>query len=188
VTTLSWTQLARDRSNRSLARVEPVSVSTGNSCGENVCRDQRPGRHFRRHPPIPGDRDRAIPGLRRQSHGKLKAIPPTPGNRICAGLRGGARRTQTDNQPVMSLKAIRSTTAVGLLVRRLFGSIAVPSIGHRLRKRCHRGSCGPVPSMIAAHVRGGLNARGFRRRMRLCTYRRILLNAPADHAAQQILG
>jgi hypothetical protein len=39
--------------HRSLARVEPVSVSTGNSCRENVCRSQRPGRHFRRHQSIP---------------------------------------------------------------------------------------------------------------------------------------
>ena len=37
------------------------------------------------------DRDQAIPGLWRQSRGKLKTIPTAPENRIWAGLRGGGR-------------------------------------------------------------------------------------------------
>jgi hypothetical protein len=45
---------------------------------------QRPGRHFRRRQPIARDRDRAVPRLRLQSHGKLKAIPNAPGNGLCA--------------------------------------------------------------------------------------------------------
>jgi hypothetical protein len=46
------------------------------------------GRHLWWHQAILGDRDRAIPCLRRQSRGKSKTIPGTPGNRNCAGLRG----------------------------------------------------------------------------------------------------
>jgi hypothetical protein len=45
-----------------LNALEPVSgesrtslCSTGNSCRENVCRGQRPGRHFWRHQPIARD-------------------------------------------------------------------------------------------------------------------------------------
>jgi hypothetical protein len=52
-------------------------------------RGQRPGRHFCRRWPIPVGRDRAIPRLRRQSHGKSKTIPTAPGSRNGAGLRGG---------------------------------------------------------------------------------------------------
>ena len=85
-----------------------------------------PRPRFWRYRLISGE-DHAIPRLRRQSHGKLKGIPSAPGKRICAGLRGGARRTQTDNQPVMSLKAIRSTAAVVL-----FGPTIV------------RQDCGPI--------------------------------------------
>jgi hypothetical protein len=46
--------------------------------------------------------DRAILLLRRQIRGKSKTIPTAAGNRICAGLRGGAGRTQTDNHVIMS--------------------------------------------------------------------------------------
>jgi hypothetical protein len=67
--------------------------------------------------------------------------------RLC---RGG----KTGNEPIMGLK----------------GSYQGPGL------RCHRygiacasavtvASCGPVPSMIAANVRGGMNASGVRRRM-----------------------
>jgi hypothetical protein len=56
---------------------------------------------FRRRKPIARDRDRAVPHLRLQSHGKLKAIPNAPGKRLCAGLGGGAGRTQTGNQVIM---------------------------------------------------------------------------------------
>jgi hypothetical protein len=45
--------------------------------------------HFGRLGPIPGDRDRALPRLRRQSRGKSKTIPAAPENRSCAGVRGG---------------------------------------------------------------------------------------------------
>jgi hypothetical protein len=47
------------------------------------------------------DRDRTMPRLRRQSRGKSKTIPTAPGNRNCAGLRGGAGRTQTGRQTIM---------------------------------------------------------------------------------------
>jgi hypothetical protein len=36
-----------------------------------------------------------------QSRGELKTIPSAPGNRSCAGLRGGAGRTRTSNQTIM---------------------------------------------------------------------------------------
>jgi hypothetical protein len=52
--------------------------------------------------PISGGRDHAIPRLQRQSHGKSKTIPMAPGNRICAGLRGGPGRTRTCIQSVMT--------------------------------------------------------------------------------------
>jgi hypothetical protein len=78
-------------SNPSLSTVEPVSVSTANSRREKVFRGQRPGRDFWRGPPISRDRDSDVPRHPRQSPGKIKAIPPTPGNRSCAGLRGGGR-------------------------------------------------------------------------------------------------
>jgi hypothetical protein len=97
----SWPRAVQTRtglyrhSNRSL-------FASGNSCREKVWPGRRPRWHFKRHPPIPGDRDRAILRLRRQSRGKSKTIPTAPGNRLCAGLRGGAGRTQTNNQPVMA--------------------------------------------------------------------------------------
>jgi hypothetical protein len=68
---------------------------------EKAWRGQRPRRHFWRHRPIPGDRDRAIPRLWRQSHGKSKTIPTALGKQNCAGLRGGAGRTRTSNQTIM---------------------------------------------------------------------------------------
>jgi hypothetical protein len=71
-----------------------------NSAGKEF--GQRPEGHFWRHPPIPGDGDRLIPRRRGQSHGKSKTIPTAPGNRNCAGLRGGPGRTRTCNQAVMS--------------------------------------------------------------------------------------
>ena len=48
-------------SNSSPPRVEPVSVSTGNSCRENVCRDQRPGRLVS---PIPAGKNFGVAGDR----------------------------------------------------------------------------------------------------------------------------
>jgi hypothetical protein len=53
---------------------------------------------FWRRWPISDERDRAIPCLRRQSRGKLKSIPTTPGNLICAGVHGGGR-TSRDRSP-----------------------------------------------------------------------------------------
>ena len=88
-------------SNQSLPTFEPASVCEGEFRRERVWRGQRLGRHFWRYRLIPGHRDRAIPCLRRQSHGKFKAIRNAPGNRICAGLRGGAGRTRTCNQAIM---------------------------------------------------------------------------------------
>jgi hypothetical protein len=43
---LQPSSLHRVGSNQSPSKFEPVSVSTGNSCQENVCRGQRRGRHF----------------------------------------------------------------------------------------------------------------------------------------------
>jgi hypothetical protein len=51
--------------------------------------------------PIPRDRDWDLSRLVRQSPGKLKTIPPAPGNRSCAGLRGGGR---TPPRPVSKPK------------------------------------------------------------------------------------
>jgi hypothetical protein len=68
-------------------------------------RGQRPGRHFWRHWPIPGNRDRAAPPLRWQSRGKSKTIPNAVGNRNRAGLRGGAGRTRTADNGVMQAPA-----------------------------------------------------------------------------------
>jgi hypothetical protein len=92
-------------SNRSLPTFEPVSVRDWEFSREKVWRGQRPRRHFWRHQPISGDRDRAIPPLRRQSHGTSKTIPTAPGNGSYAGLGGGAGRTRTDNQPIMGAAA-----------------------------------------------------------------------------------
>jgi hypothetical protein len=112
--------------NQSPSKFEPVSLRTGNSRRENVCRGQRRGGVFWRHQPAPGDRDRAIPRLRRQSREKSKTIPNAPGNRNCAGLGGGAGRTQTDHQAIMSPEVVINGR------RRAFA----PSFG--------RQDCGPI--------------------------------------------
>jgi hypothetical protein len=65
----------------SLLIVEPVSVSSANSCRETVWRGQRPGRDFWRQLCIPRYRDLALSRLLRESRGKLKTIPRAPGNR-----------------------------------------------------------------------------------------------------------
>jgi len=92
--------------------LEPVSVEsrTGlcllrNSCREKVWRGQRPGRDFWRRTPIPRDRDWPLSRLSCQSRGKLKTIPTATGNRICAGLRGGAGRTRTCKQAIMAFQS-----------------------------------------------------------------------------------
>src|SRR5215467_2811016 len=97
-------------SNPSPVRVEPVSVSTGKSCRENVCRGQRLRRHFRRHQSTARDRDRAFPRLRLRSHGKLKPIPTAARKRLYARLLGGAGRTQTGNQAIMEPEPIPSVS------------------------------------------------------------------------------
>src|SRR3979490_3403608 len=52
---------------------------------------------------------------------------------VRAGLRGGAGRTRTCNQPIMGPKLSSSLTAVvGSLLRDLAGRTAIPSIWHRL--------------------------------------------------------
>jgi hypothetical protein len=45
-------------------------------------------------------------------NGMSKTIPTAPENRNRARLRGGAGRTQTDNQLIMGLKEVVSTAAV----------------------------------------------------------------------------
>ena len=79
-------------SNPSPVRVEPVSVSTGKSCRENVCRGQRLRRHFRRHQSTARDRDRAFPRLRLRSHGKLKPIPTAARKRLLCKTAWWARQ------------------------------------------------------------------------------------------------
>jgi hypothetical protein len=129
--------------NPSLSTVEPVSVSTANSCREKVWRGQRPAPDFWAQLCIPRHRDWPLSRFPRQSLGNLKTIPQAPGNRICAGLRGGAGRTQTDHQAIMSPEVIINGRRRAL---NLAGRTAVPSIWHRLRKRRHGGivRAGPV--------------------------------------------
>jgi hypothetical protein len=98
--------------------------------------------------PIPGDRDWDLSGLPRQSPRKLETISPASGNRICAGLRGGAGRTQACKQAIISLKVMVSAAAVGQDCGPI--EMALP------RKTV--APCGPLPSMIAANVRGGMKA------------------------------
>jgi hypothetical protein len=95
-------------SNRSQSAIEPVSARAPNSCREKVRRRQRLGRDFWRRLPVPRDRDWPLSRLTRQTRGKLKTIPLAPGNRLCAGLRSGAGRTRTGNQPIMGPKLIIS--------------------------------------------------------------------------------
>jgi hypothetical protein len=125
-------------SNRSLSTSNqspsPHAKSGGKKFGEARDRGGIFGDTLR----FPGDRDRAIPRLRLQSRRKSKTIPTVPGNRNCAGLRGGAGRTQTCNQVIMSPE-LPSTAVVGRLPGDLAGRIALPSIWHRLRKRRHGG-------------------------------------------------
>jgi hypothetical protein len=73
-------------SNPSLPTFEPVSAREREFRRERVWRGQRLGGHFWQHQPILGDRDRAVPRLRRQSRGKSKTIQTASGNRNCAGL------------------------------------------------------------------------------------------------------
>jgi hypothetical protein len=113
-------------SNRSQSAIEPVSVRGANSCRETVWRGQRPRPHFWRRLHILRNRDWPPSRVRRQSPGKLRTIPKAAGNEICAGLRGGAGRTQTSNQPIMGPKVIISGC------RRTLG----PTIG--------RQDCGPI--------------------------------------------
>jgi hypothetical protein len=113
-------------SNQSQSMIEPVSSSATDSRRERVGRGQRLGRDFRSRRPIPGDRDWPLSRLSRQSRGELKTIPSAPGNRLCAGLRGGAGRTRTGNQAIMEPELIHG---VGR-------SIIAPSLV--------RQDCGPI--------------------------------------------
>jgi hypothetical protein len=50
---------------------------------------------------LTGNRDRKGRFEPRECRGNLGVLPKTAGDRICVGLRGGAGRTQTDNQLIM---------------------------------------------------------------------------------------
>jgi hypothetical protein len=113
-------------SNPSQLGIEPVSVHDANSRWETVWRGQRPAPHSWRPLHILRVRDQPLSRLRRQSPGKLKTFPPAPGNRLYAGLRGGAGRTQTGNQPIMGPNLIINGR------RRAFAA------------RLGRGDCGPI--------------------------------------------
>jgi hypothetical protein len=85
------------RSAGSGCRLEPV----GNSAGKMSIEARDRGGIF-------GDAGRFLATetvlsrvSRQQSRGMLKTIPTAPGNRSCAGLRGGAGRTRTCNQAIM---------------------------------------------------------------------------------------
>jgi hypothetical protein len=117
-------------SNRSLSTsnqsLSPHAKSDGKKFGEARDRGGIFGDTLR----FPGDRDRAIPRLRLQSRRKSKTIPTVPGNRNCAGLRGGAGRTQTGNQPIMGPNLIingRRRAIAARLGRRDCGSIDMAS-------------------------------------------------------------
>jgi hypothetical protein len=75
--------------NQSPSKFEPVSVSPGIPAGKTFAEGRDGAAFFGDTSRFPGDRDRAIPRLRRQSDGKSKTIPNAPGNRLCAGLGGG---------------------------------------------------------------------------------------------------
>jgi hypothetical protein len=59
------------------------------------------------------------PRLLRQSRGKSKTVQTAPGKHFCAGLPGGAGRTQTGNQPIMAVgrEADRSSYSPARLVK-----------------------------------------------------------------------
>jgi hypothetical protein len=114
-------------SNRSLPTFEPVSVRGREFRREKVRRGQRLGRHFWRRWPIPSGRDRTIPRLPRQSRGKSKTIPTVPGNRSCAGLRGGAGRTRNLCQAIMrryTKPRVDTTTPHGQFMVTILGGLA----------------------------------------------------------------
>jgi hypothetical protein len=52
-----------------------------------------------RRPRIPCDRDWSLSGLPRQRCLELKTIPLAPGNRTCAGLRGGQEKILRSQRP-----------------------------------------------------------------------------------------
>jgi hypothetical protein len=127
-------------SNRSLPTFEPVSVREREFRWEKVRRGQRLGGIF------------SDIGRFRATETVLAAKP-----RNVKDYSGGAQKPQlrrTGNQPIMGRK----------------GSYQGP---HRCDTDCASavtvGSCGPVPSIIAAKVRGAMNASGVRRRMCLST-------------------
>ena len=90
---------------------ERVSVRGDKICRERVCASQRRGGIL---PPQSADsrgRDRRLRSSLRECRGKPGVFPETARNRLNARLRGGARRTQPDNQPVMDPMAFRSTAS-----------------------------------------------------------------------------
>jgi hypothetical protein len=87
----------------SQSAVEPLSVrAAGFPPGKGSAKPETKRTHISR------DRDWLLSRFPRQSPGKLKTIPQALGNRISTGLRGGAGRTQTGNQPIMGPKLIVS--------------------------------------------------------------------------------
>src|ERR1700694_5181617 len=98
--------------NRSRSTFYPVSVRGGKICRERVFACQRPGGILHPRSAVTRRRDRKRRPGPRESRGTEGFFTETAGNRICTGLRGGAGRTQTDNQLVMGLKVIVSTAAV----------------------------------------------------------------------------
>ena len=125
--------------NRSQSPCERVSVRGDKTCRERVCASQRPGGSLPPRSAVTRSRDWRLRSGPPECRGKPGGFPETPGNRICVGLRSGAGRAQTDNQPIMSLRMIVSKAAVGRLPRDLAVRTAVPSIRHRLRKHGHGG-------------------------------------------------
>jgi hypothetical protein len=96
---------------------EPHSLAMLTLASHEIPSRCRRRRRLRNYPPKPKARDRdgifggtgrfratetdRNPRLRRQSRGRSKTIPNAPGNRICAGPRGGAGRTRITDHVVM---------------------------------------------------------------------------------------
>jgi hypothetical protein len=91
--------------DRTYARSSPVSVREREFLPGKCLPTPETGAAFLATPADSRRQRPHFPRLQRQSHGKSKTIPLAPGNRICAGLRGGAGRTRTCNQAIMSAAA-----------------------------------------------------------------------------------
>jgi hypothetical protein len=120
-------------------------------------------------PSVPSGRDWDLARFLRQSPRKSKTFPLAAGNRICVGLRGGPGRTQTDHQPVMGLKGSDQRPQCEDCPENWLEGLPSHRYGTACASAVTVASCGPVPSMTAANVRGGMKASGVRRRMCLST-------------------